>query len=185
MATANGKTQCSICGKETSTFNCGGCSQNFCRNDLTIHFQKLSQDLDEIENDYDQFRQKLNEQKDNPKKCQLIQQIDQWEDESINKIKQIANECRDRLINYTNKFVIKIENKLNDITKELKRIRQENEFNEIDLDQSKQKLNKLKEELDKSSNISIEQQSSTFINKIFLINSKYNNHKYLEYFNKY
>jgi hypothetical protein len=65
-------------------------------------------------------------------------------------------------MNYTKKFLIEIENKLNNIAKELKRIREENEFNEIDLERFRQKLNKLKEELDQPTNISIEQQSSAF-----------------------
>jgi chromosome segregation ATPase len=99
----------------------------------------------------------------------LIQKVDKWEGESINKIKQTAQQCRKRLINYTNKFLIEIENKLNGVARELKRIRQENEFNEMDLDQLKEKLTKLKEELDRPPNVSIEQESSTFINKIFVI----------------
>ncbi|CAF3467316.1 unnamed protein product, partial [Rotaria sp. Silwood2] len=61
-----------------------------------------------------------------------------------------------------------IENKLNDIATQLKIIRQENQFNEIDLDQFKEKFSKLQEELDEPSNLSIQQQSSPFINKIVL-----------------
>jgi hypothetical protein len=71
-------------------------------------------------------------------------------------------ECRERVMNYTKKFLIEVENKSNTIAKELKRIREENEFNEIDLERFRQKLNKLKEELDQPTNISIEQQSSAF-----------------------
>jgi chromosome segregation ATPase len=168
MVIANAKTQCFSCCKETRTFNCGGCLQNYCLNCLPIHLQKLREDLDEIEYDHDQFRQKLNDQKENPKKCSLIQEIDQWEEDSINKIKQTAEQCRQRLINYTNKFIIEIENKLNDLVEKIKQIRYENEFNEIDLDQIKEKLNQLKEQLDKPLNVSTEQ-SSSFINKIFVI----------------
>jgi archaellum component FlaC len=169
MATATTKERCSICGKETSTFNCGGCSQHFCRNDLKKHLQKFSENLDKIENEYDQFRQKLNDQKDDLKKRPLIQEVDKWETDSINNIKQTAEHCRQRLIDYTNKSIIEIENKLNDIAKNLKEIRQENEFNEIDLNRFKQNLNKLKQELDKPSSVSIQQESSKFINKIFVI----------------
>jgi outer membrane murein-binding lipoprotein Lpp len=169
MAAANAKIQCFSCCKETRTFICAGCSQHFCRDDLTKHLQKLREDLDKIENEHDQFRQKFNDQKEDPKKHLLIQKVDQWEKDSIKKIKQTAEECRKRLINYTNIFIIEIEKKLNDLAKEIIQIRQENQFNEIDLDQFKEKLNKLKEELDKPSNVSIEQQSSAFIKKIFVI----------------
>jgi len=169
MATATTETQCSICGKETITFNCKGCSQQFCQNDLTKYLEKFTEDLNKIENDYDQFRQIFNEKKDDQEKYSLINEINKWEEDSINKIKQTAEECKNILNNYTNKIFIKIENKLNDIDKKVKEIRQGNEFNEIDLNEFKEKLNKLKEELDKPSNVSIEQQSSSFINKIFVV----------------
>jgi len=169
MATPTAKTECFSCRKETRTFKCEGCSQNFCLNCLTIHVQTLSKQLDEIEHDHDQFREKFNDQKDDPEKHPLIQQIDKWEKDSINKIEQAAHECKQKLINYINNHFIEIENKLNDTAKEIIRIRQQNEFNEIDLNQFKENLNKLKEELDKPSNVSIEEHSSTFIKKIFVI----------------
>ena len=84
------KTQCSTCEKKT-TFHCTGCSKNLCLNCLTKHVETLSTQLDEIEYGHDQFRQKLNDQKDDPNKHSLIQQINKWEKDSINKIK-IKNE---------------------------------------------------------------------------------------------
>jgi outer membrane murein-binding lipoprotein Lpp len=168
MATAAAKTQCFLCKKER-TFNCTGCTQNFCVDCLKKHVQILGQELDQIENDHDQFRQILNEQKDDPKNHQLIQKINQWEKDSIEKIEQIAKDCRERLIHHTNKYLIQIENRLNNIAGELKRIREENEFNEIDLNHFKEKLNKLKEELNQPSNILLKRQSTSFIDKMLVI----------------
>jgi len=163
------KAQCSVCCRETSAFICGGCTQYFCRQDLTEHIQKLSRELEEIENDHDEFRQTLNDQKGDSKKRSLIQEIDKWEEDSINKIKQTAEQCRQELIDCTNKFIIKIENKLNDLAGRLKEVRKENEFNEIDLYRFQENLNKLKEELVEPSNVSIQQELSGFIKKIFVI----------------
>jgi chromosome segregation ATPase len=169
MATATTKTQCFSCGKETRTFNCEGCSRNFCRNDLTKHLQELGEQFDRIENNHDELRQILNEQKIDPKKHSLIRQINHWEEDSMKKIKQTAEECRQKLMKYTSKGIMELENQLNNLAKQMKDIRQENEFNEIDLKQFKEKLNKLKDELDKPSNVSIKQESTGFINKIFII----------------
>jgi outer membrane murein-binding lipoprotein Lpp len=169
MATVAPKPQCFICNKETRTFNCAGCTQNFCFNCLQKHVQTLGQELDHIENDHDQFRQTLNEQKDDPTKHLLIQRINQWEMDSIKIIEQTAKDCRETLIRHTGKFLIQIENRLNDIARELKRIRGENQFNEIDLNHFKMKLNKLKEELDQPRNISLKQQSTSFIDKMAII----------------
>jgi chromosome segregation ATPase len=174
MATANTRTQCFTCKKQTRTFICEGCSKNFCRDDLTKHLQELDIELGEIETDHDQFRQKLNGQKMNPNEHSLIKEVDQWEKDSINKIKQTAKECKEKIINHTNnKYFIEIEKKLNDIAKELKTIRQENQFNEIDLNQLKQKLNKLKEELKKPSTIKIQQDSSPLVQKISIVIGKF------------
>ncbi len=63
MATTNINTQCSICNEETSTFICRGCSKDFCFNHLTEHRQSINKQFDEIENDHDQFRQIITEQK--------------------------------------------------------------------------------------------------------------------------
>ena len=88
---------------------------------------------------------------------------------SIEKIKQVANKCRKRLIKCTNNSIIKTENQLNDLAKQLKVIRVENEYNEIDLQQCRNTLKKLEDELDKPKNVSIEQRSNLFIDEIFVI----------------
>ncbi len=169
MATATVQTHCSICNEEITTFMCRGCLKDFCFDHLQEHRETLKIKFHQIENDYNQFRQTLIDQKNNPNIHLLIQQINQWEQESINKIKQVANQCRETLTNYTNKCIISIENKLDNIIQQQTSIRGKNEFNEIHLEDFKQKLNKLKEELDKPTNVSIQQQSSTFIKKISVI----------------
>ena len=49
--------------------------------------------------------------------------------------------------------------------------RKENDFNELDLNQFKIKLEELAKELDQPSNVSIRQDSTLFINKISVIAS--------------
>src|SRR5437868_7053759 len=101
MATAIGKTHCVKCGKEKVAYKCGGCSQDFCFNHLADHRQILDQQFDEVENKRNLFRQKLTEQTTNPQKHFLIEQINKWENDSINKIQQTAEEARQLLIKHT------------------------------------------------------------------------------------
>ncbi len=77
----------------------------------------------------------------------MINQIDKWEKDSINQIKQTAEESRQKLIHYTTDYVNNIENKLHNLAKQLKEIRQEKEFNKTDLNQIKETLTKLGAEL--------------------------------------
>jgi chromosome segregation ATPase len=172
MATAN--TKCFTCNREARLFICEGCSEKFCRDCLSKHLQKLDTNLEEIKNDQDQFREKLNRQKKSPNEHPLIKEINQWEKHAIAKIEQTARTCREQVVNYTNKkYFTEIERKLNDIAKELEKIRQKNQFNEIDLDQLKENLNKLQKQLEKPSNIKIQQDSSPLVQKISIVEGKF------------
>jgi hypothetical protein len=101
------QTKCSMCNEETSTFLCRGCSKDFCPEHLTEHLQILKRQLHEIQNDYNEFRQIVIDQKSNPEQRLLIKEVNQWEEDSIKKIKQTAKECREKLIYYTNRNYIR------------------------------------------------------------------------------
>ena len=148
---------------------CGGCSQKLCLNHLNEHRQQLAQQLNEIENDRDELLQCLIDEKDNRKKFSLMQSIDKWEVDSINKIQQTAEECRQLLNQHKNERILNMENKLTKLTEELKRIRKYNEFNEIDLNQLQVKLKELKDEVDQSQNIKIREELTPFVSKISVI----------------
>ena len=167
MATANVNQQCSICNEENDTYDCKGCKKSFCLSHLTEHYEKIQQEFHHIEHNYNLFQQNIIEQKNDPNQHSLINKINEWEKDSIKNIQQIADECRQRLIKYLNKYIIIIENRLKDLFEQLKKLSKENKFNEINLEQFKYKLNKLQEEFNKPTNISVQQEKSLFINKNF------------------
>jgi hypothetical protein len=174
MATAAGKAHCVTCGKERVAYPCGGCSQNFCLNHLADHHQALGKQLDEVEDRRNLFRETLSKLKTNPKEHPLIQQINQWERDSMKKIRQTAEEARQLLVQHTTRHIDKIEDKLAKLTEQLKETRQEDDFNEIHLIQLEERLAQLEGELTKPPTISIREDSSSFVFKISVINpSKY------------
>ncbi len=81
MATSPIQTKSSKSPKETSTLICTECSKGFCFDH-------------DIQNDFNQFKQTIIEQKNHPEKRLAIEKINQWEINSIEKIKQTAKECR-------------------------------------------------------------------------------------------
>jgi chromosome segregation ATPase len=169
MATATTQAHCYQCDEEKDIYDCKGCSKTFCFDHVTKHREGIDQEFIQIEHHCNSFRQTIIDQKNDPNKHPLIQEIEQWKQESIQKIEQIANQCQQRLIRYTNQFLIQTENQLNQLTEQLKQIRQKNKLNEFDLDQLKNKLTKLQKELDQPSNVTIQQQPTSFINKISVI----------------
>ncbi len=168
MATATGRTHCVICNKEKATFKCGGCSKEFCFSHFGDHKQKLNKLLDEIEVNRDLFRQLLTEQIQKPENNILMQKINQWECRSIEKIQRTADEARRILLKNTKEYIHDIEIKLNELTNQLRQTRQEDDFNEINLRYLDEELTQLTRDLIEPSNISIGEDSTPFIKKIFL-----------------
>ncbi|CAF1073841.1 unnamed protein product [Adineta steineri] len=171
MAATNVRAQCSICNKGNTTYICRGCSKDFCFQHLTEHRQILDGQLNEIVNDHDQFQQTIIQQKQNPLNSSLIQQIIQWEKNSIEIIQQTAEECRETVMKLTQNSITDVEKKFSELSQKLKEIRQENEFNEIDLNHFQLKLAQITEEFLQPPNISIRQDSQEFIKKISVISS--------------
>ncbi|CAF1425676.1 unnamed protein product [Adineta steineri] len=155
MATAKSRVQCFICSKEKNTYSCKGCSHEFCFQHLKEHRQRIETQLEEIINDHDQFQQTIVQQKQNPDISPLIEQINQWERNSIHQIQQAAEKCREQVIKSTQKNNNDIEKKFSELSQKLKEIREENEFNEIDLNNFQLKLTQITEEFLQPSNTSI------------------------------
>ncbi|CAF0837910.1 unnamed protein product [Adineta steineri] len=172
MAMANNKTTCFTCNEEKITYPCRGCSKEFCLMDLTEHQQILNDELNYITNEYNEFKQTINEQKQNPQIDLLVKQIDQWETNSIEIIQQKAQECREIAMGCLPTFFNDIEKKFNNLSQQIKEIHQENEFNEINLNYLKCQLIEITEELNNPSKISIKENSQSFINEIAIISSK-------------
>ncbi|CAF3945493.1 unnamed protein product [Adineta steineri] len=171
MATANNKTQCFVCNTEKNTYNCKGCSNEFCFPHLTEHRQIVDKQLDEIINNHGQFQQTILQQKQNSHNSSLIEQINEWEIDSTHQIQKTAEECRKTLIKLTQTLIDDVEKKFIKLSQKLKEIREEDEFNEIDLNNFQLKLTQITEEFLQSSNISIKDDSQEFIKRISVISS--------------
>jgi hypothetical protein len=166
MATVAGRNCCVTCGKYRATLRCGGCLQEFCFNHLASHRQELSKQLDGIEISRDLFRQTLIEQTTDLQKHALIQQINDWERNSIKIIQQTAVETREILLKHMTEEMEKIEIKLNILTKQLQKSREEDDFYETDLNQWNEELTRLTKELSKPLNINTQKISTPLIYKL-------------------
>jgi hypothetical protein len=169
MATSADKAHCTTCGKGRAAYMCVGCSKYFCFQHLGEHHQILEKQLDDIENERNLFCQTLIEQKTDPLKHPLVQQIDKWERDSIKKIQQTAEESKQLLVQHIPGHIDKVETKLANLTENLKQTRQENDINEIILNELEEQLIRLKKELVKPPDVSIQYDSSPFVTKIAVV----------------
>jgi len=149
---------CATCGKGKVTYDCKGCEQKFCLNHLVDHQKVLEQQLDDIENQRNVLKQTINQYSE---QHSAIKQIDLWEQESIEHIRQTAQQSRDKVKQYINQ----IDMDLNKLTDEMKDFRAENDFNEIHLNDLKSQLERLENQLIESNNVEFRQES-TLIQKM-------------------
>ena len=168
--TETSRSYCFICEKERVTYKCDGCSKRFCKQHLKDHENELELELDQIQTERNMFRQILSEQIEQPNKHHLIQQINQWEQCSIDKIQQTAEENRQLIFKLMNEHFQNIEIDLNRLTDQIKETRQESDFNELNLIDLRNKLERLQKKLNHPENISLKEGnlSSSFINSIYV-----------------
>ena len=166
MTMPTNKTSCATCRKEKVAYKCEGCSRHFCIKDLNAHHELISKELDGIEDKRNILRKIFTDQKGNIEQHSLMKQINQWEHDAIEKIQQTAKECRVLLSKNINRHLNEIEEQLNQFTKQVEQIKDENNVNEIILNEFKHLSIKLEEDLHHPANISIEYHSSSFIPRI-------------------
>ena len=167
---ANGQ-HCAICGKATGTFMCRGCSKDFCLRHTNEHRQDLNKQMDEdIIPLHDQLRQNINEQTNKFDHDPLMKQIDEWEQTSIEKIRQTANDARQQLLNISNKHIDHMKETLEHLTQQLKKARDDDCFFESQLKEWKNKLDALKKDLvtPQIINIQYDDSSVSFVSKILI-----------------
>ncbi|CAF1022881.1 unnamed protein product [Rotaria magnacalcarata] len=162
--------QCFICKKQKyNLYPCEGCSEKFCNIDLPKHHQEHVVELEKIVNDCDKLQQNINEQKQDLNHRPLIKQVNEWERDSILKIKQTAEDCRQTLIKSTDENNIEMKKKLNQFITDLRKMRDDDDFNEIHLNKLRVLLEELKNEHEQLLNVSILEEPTSFINKISII----------------
>ena len=167
MATsAAKKALCATCGKVTGMFTCRGCQKDFCTRHVAEHRQELGKQMDEITLHHDRFRQNLTEQTKDPRSHPLMKQIDDWEQQSIDKIHRSANDARQQLQKTINEYSTELTNKLTKIAEELRKAREDDDFFETDLKLWMEKLTQLKEDLTQPPNTQIEKRTDDTISVI-------------------
>jgi hypothetical protein len=167
MATSTSqKSPCATCSKVTGAFTCKGCQKDFCKRHVVEHQQELTKQLDELTLEHDQFRQILNEKTQQPHKYALMKQIDEWEEQSISRIRQAACDARKQIQDLLGQHATKLTKAFNELAQNLRKARDNDDFYETDLTQWMEKLNILKKDLVHPPSINIQQEDNNIISFI-------------------
>ncbi|CAF1223541.1 unnamed protein product [Rotaria sp. Silwood1] len=168
MATTTQGTVCIQCKKTKGIVTCKGCSKDFCLVHINEHRNKLSEQLDKTEDQFNEFKAEIDEQKAELQTHKLMKQIDEWERESIEKVRQVANEVRHELLPCVITFFTDLDFKFKQLTQQIIQCRKENDFSDPDIQIFNEELKRLKDILSNTPDIKIEHDSTSFINKIRL-----------------
>ncbi|CAF3749212.1 unnamed protein product, partial [Rotaria sordida] len=168
MATATNKTLCIKCKKSKTTMKCSGCSKDFCFDHIDEHRNELSEQLGTIEDQFNDFKIGIDEQKADRQKHELMKQINRWERKSIEKIRQVANEVRHELSSRIVIFTTDLDVKLKQLTQKIIQCRKENDFADQEIQDFNEELERLRDILNKPPDFKIKYDTTSFISKIHL-----------------
>ncbi len=144
----NNNNNCIRCFKSLGTFTCRGCGENYCMIHANEHRQLLLNEMDEnIIPLHDHLHENIFQQIRNLNDHPLMEDIQIWENNSIQIIHQTANQLRKDLVSFIQKPIDQIKQKLEYLTEELKKARINDQFFENDLKEWINQLNLLSNQL--------------------------------------
>ena len=145
MASASSSNPCVKCPKGRAQTICSGCQQWLCVKHFTEHRQELSREMDHLTQQHDELHQDLISTNDDQHPSFI--RINNWEQRSIERIRQVADEVRQNLEEHLNTNKMKLKRSLNEITVELRSSRENEDYTEIELQRWVNQLKELRQQL--------------------------------------
>ena len=170
MASASQPNLCVKCPKGRAQTICSGCQQWLCLKHFTEHRQELGHEMDHLTQQHDEIHQDLISTSDDQHPLFIC--INKWEQRSIERIRQVANEVRQNVEEHLNTNKMKLKRSLNEITVELRSSRENEDYTEIELQRWLNQLKEIRQQLFEPSTIKINHDGDDFLEKIPLITLK-------------
>jgi uncharacterized coiled-coil protein SlyX len=155
MANSVEKLLCAICNVRRGVFQCHGCSQFFCLQHTANHHQAIVEQLIEVEQTFNVVQNTLRQEINAPQVDvevlheELIKKIDDWQEESIRKIQEVATKAKQDALLYTTGRLTAAQTKLEQLNGELQQAQKNTDLLETDLRLWTEKLQQLNDEVTK------------------------------------
>ncbi|CAF2113624.1 unnamed protein product [Rotaria magnacalcarata] len=150
MAQAKSQMQCKECRNGAAT--CNGCRKQYCMNHFLKHRQELAERMDGVGQEHDQLQQDL-EREDLA--SGLISRVENWRQQSINRIEDIAKQAREDLQKWLARLKNHLQESLRRISEQLKSSQTSNNYAEKDLDEWMKQLMELHGMMSRPSTVDI------------------------------
>ncbi|CAF0921738.1 unnamed protein product [Didymodactylos carnosus] len=146
LSTATAK--CKMC--EEGVCICRGCKKMFCEDHFTQHRQQLAVQLDKVIYDHDIIQQELTSSTSpttNLNNIRAFTEIDQWEKETIKKVKAAAQEARFKALQLSSRTMNDIKTKFELVSKTIRVKKGAKSYAEPDLNRWEQELEEINQDL--------------------------------------
>ncbi|CAF1214135.1 unnamed protein product [Rotaria sordida] len=145
MASGLEPTQCSVCQKSEGKCICNGCKNYFCIKHFNQHRQQLSTKFDdEVVTTHDELLEQMNRaSQSNASASELFDEIDRWETVTIEKVHKAAERVRHQLTQLLTQEKASLTNDFGTMTKEIRNRRDEDAFDENDIERLHRKINQI------------------------------------------
>jgi chromosome segregation ATPase len=143
--------QCSMCNKELGPMYCTGCDKYFCWKDLKTHREGMFTEMDRIVEERNRLQDVINDGiQPNDQQSPLIEQIDQWQNITIEKVKQVAAQARQQAIQLLNSKRTKINIEFKSFSQELAHLKESENYAEHELTRLNEMIDQFKQDLRQS-----------------------------------
>jgi septal ring factor EnvC (AmiA/AmiB activator) len=140
-----------MCNKELGPMHCTGCDGYFCRKDFKIHCEKLVTEMDKIVEERNRLQDEItNGIQHNDQQNPLIEQIDKWQKNIIEKVNQVAAQARQQASILLNAKRVKINTEFKSFSEELAHLKESENYVEHDLTRLNQMISQFKKDLKES-----------------------------------
>lgn len=148
MATNDQEKLCVGC--QNGMVTCNGCEKRFCLPHWNEHLQKLQRQMEDVVQEHDQLLGTLNAQVDAP---HLSSRINEWEEKSISKIRDVAKQAHADLQALLDRTKHQLVDSLSKISEQLRSSQASNAYAEKELTGWSRQLEGLQQMLTKPTNI--------------------------------
>jgi chromosome segregation ATPase len=175
MATSK---RCSMCKKEMGPMYCTGCDSYFCTKDFRTHREGIVTEMDGIVEERNKLQDEINKAAQrNDQRSPLIAKINEWQEATIEKIKQAAAQARQQVVQLLNSKKVKITTEFQTFSQELAHLKETENFVEHDLTRLKQMIEQFHYDLKQSvqpTNIELHKEQSDEIdwNRVIYVEEK-------------
>jgi septal ring factor EnvC (AmiA/AmiB activator) len=147
MATSK---RCSTCSKSGPMY-CTGCDKYFSSKCFDTHREELFTEMDRIVDERNRLQDAINNVvPNNDQQNPVIEQINQWQNSIIEKVKHVAEQARQQAIQLLNSKRMKISTEFKTFSQELADLKESKDYVEYDLTRLNQMINEFKEDLRQS-----------------------------------